>query len=181
MTRRTISLAVFAALTLAACGGGSDDGGSSDGGSGDGGGDAAEQPVPTITSAEICAAVPGEQFVSIVLDSEGAFDTPAENFVGCSYQFFNTESSVLDARVIVENEGGQAGYDAVVTEWSSLGEASEVPAVGDAATLVENGGVRRLIVLDGDRVVVAAGPSSTSFDFTPEVATEMAIATIAVL
>lgn len=181
MTRRTISLAVFAALSLAACGGGSDDGGSSDGGSGDGGGDAAEQPVPTITSAEVCDAVPGEQFVSIVLESEASFDTPAENFVGCSYQFVNTEASVLDARVIVENEGGQAGYDAVVADWASRGDVSDVPAVGDAATLVESGGVRRLIVLDGDRVVVAGGPSNDSFPFTAEVATEMATVAIAAL
>ncbi len=175
MKKHLSALSMATVLVLAACGGGSDSG---DSGSGDA---AAEQPPATITSAEICTAVPGAQFVPSVAEASGVIDTPSTINVSCSYQFANIEASVLDAQVIVENEGGQAGYDAHVADWASRGEAIEVPAVGDAATLVENSSVRRLIVLDGQRVLAISGPANDSFPFSVDVATEMAIAAVAAL
>lgn len=181
MKKQLSALSMIAVLALAACGGGSDDGGSSDDGDSSSGDAATEQPAATITSEEICTAVPGEQFVPSVAEASGVIDTPSTINVSCSYQFANIDASVLDAQVIVENEGGQAGYDAYVADWSTRGDATEVPGLGDAATLVENSSVRRMIVLDGDRVVVINGPANDSFPFSVDVATEIAAAAVAAL
>lgn len=47
--------------------------------------------------------------------------------------------------------------------------------------VVDNSSVRRLIVLDGDRVIAVNGPANDSFPFSVDVATAIATAAAAAL
>lgn len=169
--KATLAIIVTTSMVLAACGGDSEDSADSAGGA------ATDFAAPSITSEEVCAALPIADLQAL-FDFATFFDgvPPFEDErVLCALTASNDDASqVTNVSVIVENEGGQAGFDAYVDDWSTRGEVADVAGVGDAAASIENQSIRQVVVLDGQRVLVVNGPANASFGFTLEIATTIA-------
>ena len=172
MLARVAAIGAAMVLMMAACGdGGGED--SAPGSANNGKSAATDFDPPSLTSAEICDTLPVGDMVA-AMGADDAFSEASPGGSGCFFTFISGDTNAGDVTVTLENNGGRAGYEAFVAEWSSRGEVSALSGIGAEASLIENSSVRRVVFFDGAWVFSVNGPASSSFSFTADAARRVA-------
>lgn len=161
------------ALLVAACGGGESES------SNPAPAPAPDFPASTITGQAMCDALDADA-VATALGGNAAGGGGVFQTTNCLLDVFPGDSGIQATRLAelvfgVENEGGQAGYDAWVADWSTRSSSvTPIEGVGSAAAYLDAGAGPRVVVLTGDRVVVASVGPIYSDAFPLEAATAVA-------